>query len=70
MTRFRLYHTVTDTLGRHTGELWTLDEQTHQPTIREPKNANTDVTERIKYLTTKLRLEDIKRSERRKIKNG
>lgn len=53
MTRFKLYHTVTDTLGRVVGELYELDNEIHQPTIREPTNANTDVTERVVHITKK-----------------
>jgi hypothetical protein len=36
MTRFTLYHTVTDTLGRVQGEIYTLDDGLQPQVTNEP----------------------------------
>jgi gas vesicle protein len=48
MTRFTLYHTVTDTLGRVQGEIYTLDEQIHQDELQTLKMPISDVERAIK----------------------
>jgi hypothetical protein len=47
MTRFTLYHTITDTLGRVHGHLYALDDGRQQQTTEQLKVPITDVERAI-----------------------